>query len=143
MISSPEWSTGLHCNTNVYRVSSGEVPIRMCRQKCKFVFLKQKFYITWIQIFINDLIICNITVTVSFLWLFKMTNWQTKFRQESFGFLFYWYLQICTTLYGGIQSKRSISFDGGCCDHNYCNKHDPDVSTLSPITGFVLFIFYI
>ncbi|XP_078319259.1 uncharacterized protein LOC111120750 isoform X2 [Crassostrea virginica] len=41
---------------------------------------------------------------------------------------------ICTSLYGGIQSKRSISFDGGCCDHNYCNKHDPDVSTLSPIT---------
>lgn len=38
-------------------------------------------------------------------------------------------------LYGSIQSRRSISFDGGCCDHNYCNKHDPDVSTVVPITG--------
>lgn len=43
--------------------------------------------------------------------------------------------QICMNLYGSIQSRRSISFDGGCCDHNYCNKHDPDVSTVVPITG--------
>lgn len=41
---------------------------------------------------------------------------------------------ICMNLYGSIQSRRSISFDGGCCDHNYCNKHDPDVSTVVPIT---------
>lgn len=40
---------------------------------------------------------------------------------------------ICMNLYGSIQSRRSISFDGGCCDHNYCNKHDPDISTVVPI----------
>ncbi|XP_061175637.1 uncharacterized protein LOC133184564 [Saccostrea echinata] len=41
---------------------------------------------------------------------------------------------ICMSLYGSVQSKRSISFDGGCCDHNYCNKHDPDVTTIYPMT---------
>ncbi|XP_056018505.1 uncharacterized protein LOC125669920 isoform X2 [Ostrea edulis] len=42
--------------------------------------------------------------------------------------------QICMDLYGSVQSKRSISFDGGCCDENFCNQHDPDVSTPNPIT---------
>lgn len=42
-------------------------------------------------------------------------------------------------LYGSVQSKRSISFDGGCCDENFCNQHDPDVSNPNPITGDQLF----